>query len=251
MYPSNLFQSMAKNLLSRLHGGQNLATILKEARPFGYELNKEAQTPLFSTVTPTTDEEVANMMNFLAMNNYKPEQFLDEAKAKALVKQRTDESIRRIDDLFQEQAKVYGGLTPEMNDNRKAMLASVEKTKRPAIMGEGIRNVMGVQQANPERFQELQTLSQRSKDALDQQSAPMWTGVTGALAGGLMGSAFGNTTSRRFGFGVPTAIASGIAGHWAGKKMAEQKTGYRYGDILGPVGIADRVSKQVNSDPRT
>lgn len=250
MYPKNLFQAMASNLLKKLSGGKTLTMILKEANVNTGLIDKAASDPYFSTATPVTPEESAQMFDFLQRHNYKPTQFLSDPVAQSLVKERSEAAKKRINDLFEEQAREAGGLLPDMANNRASMLDQLKRTYKPAVMGEGIRNALHAEQSNPQRFSQLKELSDRSERALDRQHAPLLSGLAGTVAGGLTGASFGKTPARRWMFGLPSAVLGGIGGHFAGKQLAEHNTGYKYDDVLSPVQLADRLKRQVNADPK-
>lgn len=247
-YPNSLFSALATNILHKMNGKKSMVSILKEATDRS-GLNKQAQTPFFSTVTPADDVELKNMLDFLAANNYQPKQFLSSKPAQELVNAKTEESKNRINQMFSEQARLAGGLTPDLATNRDSMLKQLKQTVKPAIMGEGIRDVMHTRAINPQRFEELKTLSDRSDAALSGHPAPIVTGLAGAAAGGLTGAALGANKLRRWGMGVPMGLLGGLAAGYGGRKLAEKETGYQYGDILGPVQLADRMKRQIASDP--
>jgi hypothetical protein len=226
-YPTDLFKAVAQNILRKKKAGVPMFSFSKEANVIDYR------------------------QQFMTNHKLTPDLFEGDRTAERKVQERKELAGKQIQDYYKAQSATFGGLTPEMKQTEKNMLAKLNDQASQANVNHSIDRTRTIANTNPEQFKEFRGLANQSEKALSQTHGK----EVGTVLGGLGGAGLGLLAGRRLpknstgllqqvGGSILGGTVGGLTGSAVGANRDEKRTGFNHEDILKPYEIADRMQNQ-------
>lgn len=213
---------------------------------------KQASAPIHGLAKLANEQmtpEKADAMNqFLSQYNFTPAQFSGDPAAYKAIEPQETAAIRELRKAFEAQAQMLGGSTPELKRNQELALQNIRNRANAARIDKSIESTMETASKDPEQFNQMADLSNRSQAALDKNKSDLIGTVGGGALGGLGGFLLGKSPVGRAVSGLSGVLGGSLAGRALGRHAEEYQTGYAHNDVLRPYQVADRLNRRQNAD---